>query len=297
VSMISCLCLESKRKKAAQLKNWYKGKEMTFILGAGFVGNQLLASLSTYGGMIIASTTTLGKQESLRPFAAEVVVMKGDDEEKLQEILPRVHAVVILVAPSSGASYEDVYVKTAEAVAKVLQGRSTPLYLLQASSTFVYAGVDAPFATEDLILHPSHHKAKLLLSVEKQYLSLQSEHVKVCVLRLGGIYGSMRMLSDRARFVSGKELAGSGDEPTNHIHVDDVVRCMDFCMKNQLCGIYNCVNDSHPTKKELYETLCRDSRLPLPTWNPTKEAEHGCGVVVSHDKLIQSGFRFVHPTI
>jgi nucleoside-diphosphate-sugar epimerase len=270
---------------------------MTFILGAGFVGSKLLAALSTYEGDLIASTTSFDKKELLLPFATEVVVMKGDDEEKLKEILPRIHVAVILVAPSSGVAYEDVYVKTAEAVAKVLQGRCTPLYLLQASSTFVYAGVDAPFATEDLILHPSHHKAKLLLSVEKQYLNLQSEHVKVCVLRLGGIYGPMRKLGDRARFVSGRELAGSGDEPTNHIHVDDVVRCIDFCIKNQLCGIYNCVNDSHPTKKELYETLCRDSRLPLPIWNPTKEAEHGCGVAVSHDKLIECGFRFDHPTI
>jgi hypothetical protein len=59
------------------------------------------------------------------------------------------------------------------------------------------------------------------------------------------------------------------------------VEGISFCLKHRLIGIYNLVNDDHPTRKELYSNDI--------TWNPN--LPHGNKEYkVSNHKIISPGF-------
>lgn len=268
-----------------------------FILGAGYVGRFFLSSAKSSSDHFIASTTSVDNVSTLKPLADEVHVLKSSQRKELKKILDRADAMAILIAASGSQSYEEVYLETAKAVSFALRERILPFYLLYTSSAFVYQGQKEHDVTEERQLAPTHPRAQILLEAESIYLSSANEQVKVCILRLGGIYGPGRDLLARARSFSNKELAGSGDEPTNHIHVEDIVLAMQFCMKKRLEGVYNLVNDAHPTRKKLYSKLCQQLGIPPPSWNREKASEHGSGCIVSNQKVKDRGFTFYHPGI
>ena len=268
-----------------------------FILGAGYVGRAFLSSAKSSSDHFIASTASVENISTLKSLANEVCLLKSSQRGELKKILDRSDAMVILIAASGSQSYEEAYLETAKAVSFALKERTLPFYLLYTSSAFVYQGQKERYVTEEKQLAPTHPRALTLLEAESIYLSSANEQVKVCILRLGGIYGPGRDLLERASGFSNKELAGSWDEPTNHIHVEDIARAMQFCMKKRLEGVYNLVNDAHPTRKELYSKLCQQLGILPPSWNREKVSEHGSGCMVSNQKIKDRGFTFHHPGI
>jgi nucleoside-diphosphate-sugar epimerase len=105
---------------------------------------------------------------------------------------------------------------------------------------------------------------------------------------LGGIYGPGRELAERAKRLSGKEMAGSGEEPTNHIHLEDIIGGILYSLEHRLIGIYNLVNNLHPTRKKLYSDLCKMQQLPCPIWKGEKVPYKG--YTVSNKKIVEAGY-------
>ena len=145
--------------------------------------------------------------------------------------------------------------------------------------------------SEEIILNPVSVKSKVLLKTECCYLN---SNAATCILRLGGIYGPDRELIDRAKRFSGKEMPGTGYESTNHIHLDDIVAALLFCLEHSITGVYNLVNDDHPTRKELYTNLCRTQNIPSPIWKSEKSLGISSGYLVSNQKIKDVGFTFKH---
>ena len=270
---------------------------MLFVLGCGYIGSRFLEQRPVSRADYIASTTSSSRVASLSCLAAEVVVIDGGDPNSLEQIIDRIDILTIFIAPAAGASYEEVYLRTAESIMPILQRRQKPLYVLYTSSTFVYQGCKGSLLSEESSLPLISLRAQLLFDTENTYLACQNRWVSVCILRLAGIYGPGRELPDRAGMLSGKRLPGTGLEPTNHIHQEDVVNAAWFCIDNHLTGVFNVASDSHPTRQELYHRLCTDLAIDPPLWDPTKTAEHGCGSVVCNHKIKQAGFIFTYPTI
>jgi len=86
-------------------------------------------------------------------------------------------------------------------------------------------------------------------------------------------------------------MPGAGNEPTNNIHLDDIVAAIAFCLDHSLKGIYHLVDDDHPIRKELYSSLCQLINLPSPVWN-LDPSETTKGYKVSNQKIKEEGFRF-----
>lgn len=244
------------------------------VMGAGYVGIALLQQLQQLHYTVVVTTTQADKVESLQQYAGEVILLSSGDDTPLQKAIRECDAMIVLIAPKNKASYEDTYLKMAKKIAGILHDRKSPFYLLYTSSTSVYEGIREEWATEELELTPPSENGKILLEAEKWIL----KHPNSCVLRLGGIFGPQRELSKRALHFSGKEFPGAGDVPTNHIHRDDIVCGILYCLKEQLKGIYNLVNDDHPTRKGLYSRLCKEQSVVPPLWsdNPQQRGYKVC---------------------
>lgn len=262
------------------------------VMGAGYVGTALLRFFQSGAHEIFIITTQGEKVDALKAFGKGVLLLHRTENIGLKKLIEACDGMVILVAPKNSQNYEETYLNTAKRISSVLKDRKTPFYIVYTSSTSVCEGLAHKCLTEDIALCPISEKAKILLETERCYLNCGAD---ACILRLGGIYGPNRELIDRARGFSGREMRGSGDEPTNHIHLDDIVAAIDFCINHHLTGIYHLVNDDHTTRKELYSSLCQNVNIPCPIWNSDLSQSRNGGHIVSNQKIKNAGFVFRHP--
>lgn len=256
------------------------------IMGVGYVGMAFLKSLQGSSNEIFATTTRDERVEVIKPYVHHVLVLGKEGHNVLHEAVETCDALVILVAPQGKRSYEETYLGTSKTISSILERRKKTIYLLYTSSTSVYEGIQSGWANEEMFLSPTSEKGRILLETENIYLKFTNS----CILRLGGIYGPGRELIARARALSGKELSGSGGKPTNHIHLEDIVSAIHFCLEHRLTGVYNLVNDDHPTRHELYSGLCTSLGISLPAWNLHLPESGAVGYKVSNDKICSAGF-------
>lgn len=265
------------------------------VMGAGYVGSALLKYLQSQAHEIYITTTQEERIDELKAYGQQVLVLHPNEDKNLKKLIQRCDGMVILVAPKNSQTYEETYLKTAQRIYSALEDRETPFYLLYTSSTSVYEGMEDAWLTEDVFPNPESENSKLLLEAENCYLNCR---VDTCILRLGGIYGPERELANRARRFSGKELPGTGDEATNHIHLDDILSGILYCLDHHLTGVYHLVNDDHPSRKELYTGLCHSASISSPIWNTDRSQQVSkSGYIVSNQKIKEAGFTFRHPSI
>lgn len=256
------------------------------VMGAGYVGMELLKQLKESSHEIFITTTHKHNIEALSTYG-KVLLLEYENVENLNALIDKCDGMIILVAPKDRQNYEEVYLRTARVVASALELRQKSFFLLYTSSTSVCEGLKHEWITEDLPLNPTSDNGKILLETEKVYLNCP---VSVCILRLGGIFGPGRELLHRAKYFSGKEMSTTGNEVTNHIHINDIVNGILFCLENRVTGIYHLVNDDHPTRRNLYSALCELSGLPLPLWNSDFKSLTR-GYKIANKKIKDLGFK------
>ncbi|KAG6559727.1 hypothetical protein RHABOEDO_000817 [Candidatus Rhabdochlamydia oedothoracis] len=257
------------------------------VMGAGYVGEALLRYLQIQKHKIFITTTRKERVNALSYYGHSVLLPIEDKEFK--ELIDSCDGVIILIAPKNLQSYKEVYLQTAKRVSLVLKDRQTPFYLLYTSSTSVCEGQQNKWVTEDRVLCPKSENAKILLEAERSYLNCNAS---TCILRLGGIYGPKRELLDRVKHFSGKKMLSSGEEFTNHIHLEDIIAAIRFCLDHSLTGIYHLVNDDHTPRRELYSHLCQLAGIPSPIWSKDSSKS---SYKVCNQKIKSMGFIFKHP--
>lgn len=258
-------------------------------MGAGYVGEALLKYLQTQKHKLVITTTRKERINALSCYGQVMLLPKED--QVFKKLINSCDGMIILVAPKNLQSYDEVYLQTAKRVSLALQDRQSPFYLIYTSSTSVCEGKQDEWVTEDMELHPKSENAKILLEAEHCYLNCNAS---VCILRLGGIYGPKRELLDRAKRFSGQKMSSSGEEPTNHIHLEDIVAAIEFCLDQSLTGIYHLVNDDHLSRRELYSYFCQLASIPCPIWSKDLlESSYK----ICNQKIKSMGFTFKHPKI
>lgn len=240
------------------------------IIGAGYVGKALLSFWQNKGHQLFATTTSHDKIETLSKLTEKVFVTSAVN---FKEPLNQFDAIVVAVAPKSKLSYEECYLKTTE----YLKSQNPP-YILYISSTSVYGDHDGDVVTIDSPLKNSHPNGKILIQAEKNI----SECKNFCIVRLGGIYGPHRTLEDRALRLSGQFLQGNPHTPTNNSELSDIINTIDDLITHKKKGIYNLVDNDHPTKHDLYTKLSRKLKIPPPIFDqkPYSLSLHGSNCIV-----------------
>jgi nucleoside-diphosphate-sugar epimerase len=269
------------------------------IIGCGYVGSRVARLWYEAGYEVTTTITTPVKKSQLQAIASEVIVLEGNDLAALKRVLTNQDVVLLSVGAkeSSPEGYAKAYLETANNVVTALETNNSVRQLIYTSSYGILTGKNGDTVDETISVNPVTAKGKVMHSAEKVLLSASGKGVKTCILRLSGIYGPDRELIKIFKRVAGTTRPGAGKECTNWVHVEDIVRAIDFASQKQLEGIYNLTSDEVLTTKEFFDKLFQAHDLPSVNWDSSQASTRSLNMKLSNQKLKDAGFEFIHPQI
>ena len=267
------------------------------IIGCGYVGTAFARYCRQELGFVVtATTTTAEKVSTLNKVADRVVILKGSDKDSLYSVVQGQDAVLMCVG-AWRSDYRDTYLCTAENLVAILRQTPGVKSLIYTSSCSVYGDHKGKVVKENNPIVPGDDKHQILAHTEEVLLSATSDNLRVCILRLAGIYGAGRELVKIYSRVPGKTLPGDGSEPSNWIHLDDIVGAIALACQQQLQGIYNLVNDAQLTRREVIDTVLAKQNLPPVIWDSSKSSPRSYNARLSNQKIKEVGYQLIHPQI
>ncbi|UKO95771.1 SDR family oxidoreductase [Nostoc sp. UHCC 0870] len=266
------------------------------IIGCGYVGYAIAKYWQQNSSFNVTVTTTTPERVSeLQSISQKVIVTKGDDLEGLKSATENQDVVLLSVGAKRGRSYQETYVNTANNLVAILQQNTTVKQIIYTGSYSIYGDRDGEWVDEETPAKPITPNAEIMKATEDILLAADSESLRVCIVRLGGIYGTGRELIKIFSRVAGTTRPGNGSDITNWIHLDDIVGAIELIRQHQLQGIYNLVDDAHLTRKELLDTLLTKYNLPLVSWDDSIKSDRQYNVTVSNQKIKDAGYQLIHP--
>ncbi|MGB3616061.1 MAG: SDR family oxidoreductase [Elainellaceae cyanobacterium] len=268
--------------------------EKATILGCGYVGQAVARQWQSQGIAVTATTTTPSRLTVIEKVAQQAILVTGDDPDALADLLRDQTILLVSVGAPNPDAYRETYLRTAETLATVLP--HTPVtQVIYTGSYVVYGDRQGARVTEANAPAPTTPKGEILAQTEQVLLDMATSKRRVCVFRLGGIYGPERELVKIFRRAAGTTRSGTGDDATNWIHLDDIVSAIDFAQQQRLNGIYNLVQDDPPTTGELLRYVMEANGLDPIHWNPDEPSSRAYNARVSNTTLKQQGYQFIRP--
>jgi nucleoside-diphosphate-sugar epimerase len=264
------------------------------IIGCGYIGSEI-AKLWKPKYHITATTRSIENLEKLNKLAHKSQILKGNDPKEFIPLIANNEIILITIAADGPNNYGSAYLGVAEIFRQLALEMDLPRHLIYTSSTSVYGDHNGLWVDETSPLLGSDELSKILIKAEQTYLSLEELGWSVSILRLAQIYGPNRELSKKVKEIDGRTLPGSGDHYTNMVHKADCASAIDYAHKHHLEGIFNVADDEHPTRKELYDTICHKFHLPKVHWDPSHASFPTGNKRVSNHKIKAQGFAFLHP--
>lgn len=266
------------------------------IIGCGYVGSAVARLWQQQGLTVTATTTTPERIPELSQFVDRAVVVQGNDASGLQSLLENQQVVLLSVGAPNRSAYQEAYLSTAKTLVEVLK-QSSVQQVIYTGSYAVYGDHQGEWVTEESPIAPANENGEILAETERVLLSARSDRLKVCVLRLGGIYGPGRELVKIFGRIAGTTRPGDGTDASNWVHLDDIVGAIDFARVHQLQGIYNLVQDEPITTGELFERIFTKHNLPKVSWDATQASTRPYNARVSNQKLRTAGYTVQHPVV
>ncbi|BDI19185.1 NAD(P)-dependent oxidoreductase [Nostoc cf. commune SO-36] len=268
------------------------------IIGCGYVGYKVAQYWQQKMNFVVSVTTTSPERvPALQSVSQRVVVTCGNDLDSLKSVLQNQDVVLLSVGAKDRESYEETYLQTAQSLVSTLQQIKSVKQLIYTGSYAVYGDRNGVWVDEETPLAPANLNAQILRKTEDVLLSASSENLRVCIFRLGGIYGTGRELLKIFSRYSGATNPGNGEDITNWIHLDDIVGAIEFAREHRLQGIYNLVDDAHLTSRDLLDSLFEKHNLPKVKWDTTVKSTRPYNAWVSNEKLKEAGYQLIHPQI
>lgn len=267
----------------------------TAILGCGYVGKTVAHLWKAKGFDVVVTTTSRERIEELSEVSDKVAVLRGTEAKKIETAIADREIVLLCVGSKRGANYRETYLGTAQTVASVLP-RTNVKQLIYTSTCSIYGQNSGAWINESMPLNPSTENGKIIEATEQTLLDMASPQLKICILRLGGIYGPGRTVENIYSRMAGKTMPGTGEEAANWVHLLDIIGAIDWAQAKQLSGIYNVVQDEIVTRRELIQQVCDRQNLPPVKWDGNPDAGRGRNARISNQKLKSTGFQFEHPT-
>ena len=268
------------------------------IIGCGYVGSEVSRYWQARGFMVTVTTTQSDRISELEKISDRVLVIKGDDPEGLKTVLQGQETILLSIGAKMREEtiYRNTYLKTAQNLADLLSEIPEVRQIIYTGVYSIYGDRDGDRVDESFPVSPTSIQGQILWETENILLSAATEARKICILRLGGIYGRDREIAKIFKRMAGQTLAGKGENISNWIHLEDIVSAIDFSCEKHLGGIYNLVCDEQIPRRQLLDRVCRFHNLPGISWDE-KELPYRHNVRVSTQKIKDAGFQFLHPQL
>ena len=266
------------------------------ILGCGYVGKAVAAEWRSRFTLTV-TTTRAERVSELAQLADRVVIVQGQDAAGLRSLLHDQETLLICVGAPHSEAYEQTYLQTAQTLVSVLPDLPKLQQIIYTGSYAVYGDRAGAWVDETDAVQPANRNGEILAATEQTLLSAATPSRRVCVFRLGGIYGPGRELVKIFSRAAGMTRPGDGTDAANWIHLDDIVGAIAWAQDYPLNGIYNLVGTVPITTGELLERVCTAHHLPPVIWDPTQPSQRPYNARVSNQKLRHTGYIFRHPAI
>ena len=269
------------------------------VIGCGYVGSKIARFWHDRGHTVTVTTTTPDKVNDLSAIADRVVVTQGDDLVKLQEILANQEVILLSVGAKKRdrATYERAYLETAKNIVSAVKDIPSIKQIIYTGTHAVLGDRRGELTDEECAIAPVNEYGEILAQTEATLLSAQRVNLKVCIVRLAGIYGKNRELIKIFKTWAGTTRPGKGENYINWIHIDDIVNALEFIRYKELAGIYHLSSDETLTRKEFFERLFRTHNLPGISWDNSTLDRRSLNVRLDNSKIKAEGFELTHPQI
>lgn len=265
------------------------------IVGCGYVGTRVAKNLRSKSDYTVtATTTTVSRVVELEGVAQRVAVLKGNDIDAMTAVLQEQDAVMLCVGAPNSHTYQESYLDTATTLVSVLKEIPTVKQVIYTGTYSVYGDRKGELVNEDSPVAPANQNGEILAETERVLLAASSPNMKVCILRLGGMYGPGRELVKFFGSWAGSTRPGRGEDATNWVHLDDIVGGLTFALENGLQGVYNLVGDVSLSSGELLDRICEANNLPQVSWDGSPSVRP-YNARMSNLKIQAAGYQFVHP--
>lgn len=253
------------------------------VLGCGWLGFPLAASLLKKGFLIHGSTTSLEKIDAFKnagivPF--QINLLEDRIEGEVDAFLEKSEILIIDIPPKvRGDSKENFVVKIKNLIPHIEKSKIKKVLFI--SSTSVYSDT-YPISTftEDSKPQPDTESGKQLLTVE--ILLQNNSKFETTILRFGGLIGNDR---HPIHFLSGRKNIENPNGPINLIQKTDCIEIIKKIIEtNSWNETFNATSSFHPTRKEYYTQKAIELNLQLPEFN---ESKISVGKIIKGDKIAQ----------
>ncbi len=248
------------------------------IVGCGYVGSRLAQRLLADGHDVVGTTTTPKRQTELEAIGIPARLLRLDQTDKLRELFADRRIVVCCAGAGRAGNYRSVYVDGLRSLMSAATDTAVRR-VIYTSSTRVYGQSDGRWVDESCAPDPSDDRGRVLLRAEGILLNA-GKPVGVgstaAVVRLGGIHGPGRALSERIRRASGEDMPG-GNTFVNLIHVRDVVQALGLLCESTYSGVLNLVDDQPEPRRFLYDRVLCEGNLAPARWIDTAGENESIG--------------------
>lgn len=267
------------------------------IIGCGYVGKAIAKVWRKQGHQVTATTTSPEKVKELETVAQRVMLAKGDNLEELSQVIETQEVILLSIAARnrSPEGYGQTYLQTAKNLVSLLAENHTVKHLIYTGSYAVLGNQQGQWIDETAPVAPANENGEILVETEKVLLDRQNSELKVCILRIAGIYGPGRELIKIFRSWAGTTRPGTGQDYTNWVHREDIVGALKLIQEKRLEGIYHLANDNPLTSQQFYERLFQAHGLPSVTWDKSQEWKRAYNLRLSNQKLKDAGLKLVYP--
>jgi len=270
------------------------------IIGCGWLGKRLAASLVEQGASVLATSSQQCNVEQLNEHgieAQQLLLPSEVDQLSLHDVFTQ-ECLVLAITPQFKQGRTDYAIKIAQLV-DVAKQRGIVQRIVLLSSTAIYQGLEGVVdeSTNLNLAEPnpaessSLEKAQILNAAEQAVLNF---HRQGSVLRLAGLVGPER---HPGKFLQAKRTLENSTAPVNLIHQQDAVGLISSLLTSTSPqGIFNGVSDTHVTKALYYQAAAKSLGLELPTFSTDKVL--ASTRMVSGDKAKQQlDYSFIYPDL
>ena len=271
------------------------------VIGCGYVGSFLAASMKNQGHYVVGTTRTPQRFAELRNVVNEPIALDLAQQDCDFSFLEDQEGVLISVAPTqNGEGYQSVFSNGIRNLARAIRCRQStrPLHVTYISSAGVYGDHQGQTVTEDSTVDCLNPVNAMLVEAENVLLTIDRPDTKICVLRLGGIYGPGRDMVAMIKQAAGEQIPKNGSDIPAWSGIFDITNGVSFAFSKQLVGIYNLVDDMQLSRRELSNEICDIDGLPPVIWaNENMPGARAMNAKVANEKIKSEGFLLSSPSM